>query len=33
MRRLIDVVVAIYVSVATGINGYLAVRFWRGLFK
>ena len=33
MKRLIDVVVACYVTMATGINGYLAVKFWRGLFK
>jgi hypothetical protein len=33
MRRLIDIVVACYVTMATGINGYLAVKFWRGLFK
>ena len=33
MKRLLDVVVACYVTMATGVNAYLAVKFWRGIFK
>jgi hypothetical protein len=33
MKRLVDVIVACYVTMAAGVNGYPAVRFWRGLFK
>jgi hypothetical protein len=33
MRRTLDLIVACYVTIAAAINSYLAVRFWRGIFK
>lgn len=33
MKGVLDVVVAAYVTLAAGINTYLAVRFWRGIFR
>ena len=33
MRRLLDITVALYVTVAACINAYLAVKSWRGLFR